>query len=148
MNTEGKFNKRKEKDEIERLKLKLEIEKIDIKRERSKNFSQNFSVFCKYIPWISLSIAIPVSIYFLAGKTTVFNSDFLSEMAKKIITEEKINGFVTKIIILLIILFFLLLFSIFLIAFLLYKINKKNEVIKVEEENRRKIENLLNEKEE
>ena len=148
MNTEGKFNKRKEKDEIERLKLRLEIEKIDIKRERIKNFSQNFSVFCKYIPWISLSTAIPVSIYFLAGKTTVFNSDFLSEMAKKIITEEKINGFVTKIIILLIILFFWFLFSIFWIALLSYKINKKNKVIKVEEENRRKIENLLNEKEE
>ena len=70
--------KNKEND----LKYRVEIEKIWLKKEKSRNFSQNFSVFCKYIPWISISTAIPVSIYFLAGKTTIFNSDFLADVTK------------------------------------------------------------------
>lgn len=143
MGTESKYRNKKEKEEIKKLELKLEIEKLDIQREKSRNFSQNFSVFCKYIPWISVSIAISFSIYFLAGKTTVFNSDFLADVLKNFLdfgNKGKESLIFISLIVVIIILF------VFLMVFI-FKDYKKGKMIKKMEKNREEIENI-NQKEE
>ncbi len=143
MGTANNYNKRKEKEKIRKLELQLEIEKLDIQREKSRNFSQNFSVFCKYIPWITLPVAITISIYFLAGKTTVFNSDFLADILKNFLDfGEKRNNF------LIFIFFIIVIITLFIaLAVFIYKNYKKGKIIKKMEKNREEIENI-NQKEE
>ena len=135
-----RFNKKNKENDI---KYRLEIEKILLKKEKSRNFSQNFSVFCKYIPWVSLSIAIPISIYFLAGKTTVFNSDFLADTTKSFL------GFGdkgTEVLIFIFLIIAIIMLFVCLVVFI-YKNHKKGKVIKKMEKNREEIENI-NQKEE
>jgi len=131
--------KNKEND----LKYRVEIEKIWLKKEKSRNFSQNFSVFCKYIPWISISTAIPVSIYFLAGKTTIFNSDFLADVTKNFLDfGDKGTDFFSFIFLVIAI----ITLSISLVVFI-YKNYKKGKIIEKMEKNREEIEKI-NQKEE
>lgn len=131
--------KNKEND----LKYRVEIEKIWLKKEKSRNFSQNFSVFCKYIPWISISTAIPVSIHFLAGKTTIFNSDFLADVTKNFLDfGDKGTDFFSFIFLVITI----ITLSISLVVFI-YKNYKKGKIIEKMEKNREEIEKI-NQKEE
>ena len=134
------FNKKNKENDV---KYRLEIEKILLKKEKSRNFSQNFSVFCKYIPWISISTAIPVSIYFLAGKTTIFNSDFLADVTKNFLDfGDKGTDFFSFIFLVIAI----TTLSISLVVFI-YKNYKKGKIIEKMEKNREEIEKI-NQKEE
>ena len=143
MGTESKYKNKKEKDEIRKLELKVEMAKLDLQREKSRNSSQKFSVFCKYIPWISLSIAITISIYFLAGKTTVFDSNFLADVIQSFLNfgDKGIGSliFISLIVVIIILFVFLMVF--------IFKNYKKGKMIKKMEKNREEIENI-NQKEE
>lgn len=138
MGTESKYRKNKEKDEIRKLELKVEIAKLDLQRERSRNSSQKFSVFCKSIPWISLSIAITISIYFLAGKTTVFDSNFLADAIKSFLNfgDKGIDSLIFIVLVVIIIVLFVSL------LIFIYKNYKKEKMIEKMEKNREEIENI------